>query len=133
MCLHYLLLLHLNNRKSKQTSFYILPTLIKNSSGNWNIAGKWSSNMKFSGFFWEYLSEVLIQGYIRQTKTCLTRHYRSGRWRCSIEKTVLKISAILTGNHQGWSLSLIKLQAFRLATLKRSSNTGVSLWILRNF
>ena len=42
-------------------------------------------------------------------------------------KTVLKISAIFTGNHRGWSLSLIKLQAFRLATLKGSSNTGVSL------
>ena len=47
---------------------------------------------------------------------------------------LLKNFAIFTGKQLCWSLFLIKLQAFRLATLlKRDSNTGVFLCILRSF
>ena len=48
-------------------------------------------------------------------------------WRCSVKKVFLKISQ--------YSLEHIcDGQAFRSATLqKRNSNTGVFLWILRNF
>ena len=46
---------------------------------------------------------------------------------------VLKNFANFIGKHQCWSLFLIKLQAWRPATLlKRDSNTGVFLWNLRN-
>ena len=46
----------------------------------------------------------------------------------------LKIFAIYTRKHLCWSLFLIKLHAWRLATLlKRDSKTGVFLWILQNF
>ena len=48
--------------------------------------------------------------------------------RCSVKKGVLKKFANLTGKHLCWSLFLIKLQAFRPATLlKRDFNTGVFL------
>ena len=41
---------------------------------------------------------------------------------------------IFTGNHLCWSPVLMKFHAFRPATLlKRDSNRGVVLWILRNF
>ena len=47
---------------------------------------------------------------------------------------VLKNFVIFTGKHLCWSLFLIKLQALRpAALLTRDSNTGVFLWILRNF
>ena len=47
--------------------------------------------------------------------------------------SVLKYFAILTGKHLCWSLFLIKLQAFKPATLlKRDPNTSVFLRILRN-
>ena len=42
--------------------------------------------------------------------------------------------SIFTGKHLCWSLLLIKLRALRPSTLfKRDFNTGVYLWILRNF
>ena len=44
---------------------------------------------------------------------------------------VFKKFAIFTGKHLCWSLLSTKLQTW--ATLKRDSNTGVFLWILRNF
>ena len=40
---------------------------------------------------------------------------------------------MVTGKHLGWSLFLIKLQAWRPGVLfKKDSNTGVFLWILGN-
>ena len=46
----------------------------------------------------------------------------------------LKNFAIFTGKQLCWSLFLIKLRPWRPATLlKRDSNTGVFLWILRPF
>ena len=53
---------------------------------------------------------------------------RSSHWGCSIEKAVLNNFAIFAGKHLPCSLFLIKLQAFRPATLlKNDSNTGVFL------
>ena len=50
------------------------------------------------------------------------------------KKLVLKNFANFTGKHLSWIIFLIKLQAFRLATLlKRYSNTGVPQWNLRSF
>ena len=50
------------------------------------------------------------------------------------EGPVLKNFAIFAGKHLCRSVFLIKLQAFKSTTLlKRDSNTGVFLWILRNF
>ena len=59
---------------------------------------------------------------------------KSSYRRCSIKKAVLKNLAILIGKHLCWSLFLINLQAYKPATLlQRDSNTGVFLWILKNF
>ena len=52
----------------------------------------------------------------------------SRQQRCSVKKTALKTLALITGKHLRWSLFLIVLQAFRVATLsKRDSNTGAFL------
>ena len=54
--------------------------------------------------------------------------YRSIRSQMLFKKGVLKNFTIFTGKNQFWSLFLVKLQAFRTATLfKRNSNTGVFL------
>ena len=46
----------------------------------------------------------------------------------------LKNFAIFTEKHMGWNLFLKKLLVWRAATwLKRGSNTGIFLWVLRNF
>ena len=51
-----------------------------------------------------------------------------------LKMSVLKNFPIFTGKHLCWSLFLIKLQAWRPATiLKRDSNTDVSLWIIQKF
>ena len=51
-----------------------------------------------------------------------------------MRKAVFKYFAIFAGKRLCWSLFLTKLQALKAATLlKRYSNTGVFLWILRNF
>ena len=58
-------------------------------------------------------------------------------WRSSCLQLFFKISVlknftILTEKHLWWSLFIIKLQAFRPATLlKRDSNPGLFLWPLR--
>ena len=58
---------------------------------------------------------------------------RSSYSQMFFEIGVLKNFAIFTGKYLCWTLFLIKLQAFRPANLlKRSSNTVVFLWILRN-
>ena len=46
---------------------------------------------------------------------------RSSHWRCSIEKDVFKNFANFTGKHLCWSLFLIKLHAFRPATLLKET------------
>ena len=58
----------------------------------------------------------------------------SSHRRCSIKKDVLKYFAQFAEKHLYWSLFIIKLQGSRSAALlKRDSNTGAFLWILRNF
>ena len=53
---------------------------------------------------------------------------RSSHRSCSVKKSILKNFSNFSGKHLCWSLVLIKLQAFRPATLlKRDSNTGVIL------
>ena len=50
------------------------------------------------------------------------------------KKAVLKNVSIFAGKYLCLNLFLIKLQAFRSATLlKRDSNTGAFLWILWNY
>ena len=58
--------------------------------------------------------------------------YRSNHWRCFVKKVFLNCRN--TGKHLCLSLFLIKLYAFRSATLlSRDSSTGVFLWMLQNF
>ena len=53
---------------------------------------------------------------------------------CSIKNAVLKNLAILIGKHLCWSLFLINLEVYQLATLlQRDSDANVFLWILWNF
>ena len=60
--------------------------------------------------------------------------YRSSRSQMFFKIAVLKNFAIFTRKHLRWSLFLIKLQTWMPVTLlKRESNTGVFLWIFRNF
>ena len=59
---------------------------------------------------------------------------KSSHQRCSMKKAVLNNLAILIKKYLCWSLFLINLQAYNLATLsQRDSNTGVFLWILQKF
>ena len=61
-------------------------------------------------------------------------HCRNSYQRCFVKKGVLKNFAIFTGKHMCWSFFLIKLRAFRTATLlKKNSSTDVLEWNLRNF
>ena len=67
------------------------------------------------------------------TLLCHGRTVRNSHRRCCIRKLFLKICNIHR-KHLHWSLFLKNLQTFRHATLlKRDPNTGVFLWILRNF
>ena len=53
---------------------------------------------------------------------------------CSVKISALKNFANFTWKHLCWSFFLIKLQAFKAATLlKKDSNTDVFLWTLQNF
>ena len=55
-------------------------------------------------------------------------------WRCSVKKGVFKNFANFTVKHMCWSFFLIKLRAFRNATLlKRDSNTIIFVWNFQNF
>ena len=59
-------------------------------------------------------------------------NYLEANTRGVLQKAVLENFAIFTGKQLCWSLFLIKLQAFKLATLlKRDSNTGAFLCILQ--
>ena len=59
---------------------------------------------------------------------------RRSHRKCSMKKAVLKHFAIFTGKYLCCNFFLIKLRAWRTETLlKRDSNTGAVLRILRNF
>ena len=77
-----------------------------------NLAGHVFSMMRLDGYSW------------------LKRSY----WRCSVKKGVFKNFANFTVKHMCWSFILIKLRAFRPATLlKRDSNTNIFVWNFQNF
>ena len=66
---------------------------------------------------------------IRNSKT-----FRNSRSQMFFKINVLKNFAMFIGKHLCWSLFWTKLQAFEpAALLKADSNTGVFLWIQRNF
>ena len=51
-----------------------------------------------------------------------------------MKKSAIKTFALITRKHLCWSLFLIVLQTFRPATLlKKDSNTGAFLLLIRNF
>ena len=63
-----------------------------------------------------------------------TSKTRSSHRSCSLKKDVLKKFVKFTGKHQCWSLFFHKITGQQPATLlKKRSNTGVFLLILRNF
>ena len=51
--------------------------------------------------------------------------FKSSHLKFSVKKGVLKNFASFTGKHPCWSLFLIKLQAFRVATLLKETPTQV--------
>ena len=61
-------------------------------------------------------------------------HFGSSWWR-QVSNIALKSSyRRCLGKHLGWSLLLINLQAYKLATLlQRDFNTGAFMWTLQNF
>ena len=72
--------------------------------------------------------------YRLKSISSIVDHYLEVATRGVLWKKVLKNFAIFTGKQLCWSLFLIKLQAWRPATLfKIDSNTGVFLRILRIF
>ena len=76
----------------------------------------------------------LIKGNKFQKTSVQVLTYRKSHWRCFTKKYVLKNLAIFTARHLCWSLFLIKLQAFKPATLsKRDSNIGYFMGILPIF
>ena len=79
---------------------------------------------------------IELRGETSTQEEILTVRSRNCRSSCSqifIKISVLKNFAIFTGKHLCWSLFLRKLQVLKPASLlKRDSNTGVFLWILRN-
>ena len=88
------------------------------------------------------LQEIIIYKTINKNFTAINKGYFKSD--CNpfkkqppevfYKKTVLKSFTIFSGKQLCWSLFLIKLKVFRSATsLKRDSNTGGFLWILRNF
>ena len=71
---------------------------------------------------------------IKINQKALSLNFKSSRSQMFFKIGVLNNFAIFAGKHLCWSYFLIKLQARRSAILlKRDSNTGVFLWILRNF
>ena len=78
----------------------------------------------------EVIAETSTQ---EEILTVRSRNCRSSCSQIFIKISVLKNFAIFTGKHLCRSLFLRKLQVLKPASLlKRDSNTGVFLWILRN-
>ena len=82
-------------------------------------------------FYW---FPLLLMLWFKKYPFFNQKNTKSSHWRCSMKKVSLKYFATFIGKHLCWRLSLIKLQTWRPADLlTRDSNTGVFLWILRNF
>ena len=74
----------------------------------------------------------VLQKFLNHRKKLL--HFRSSRLRMFFKIGVVKNFTKFTGKQMCWSLFLIRLQAWKAATiLKRDSNTGVFLCNLRNW
>ena len=87
-----------------------------------------------------YFDKSLLINFSHTLDNLHTLNKFSFTFRSSCSQIIFKIDrclknfAIFTGKHLCWGLFLIKLPAFSSATLlKKVSNTGVFLWILRNF
>ena len=60
------------------------------------------------------------------------QNWRSSHRRCSIKKDIIKDFAKFTGKHLRWSIFFNKVESLKPETLlKRDSNPGAFLWILR--
>ena len=119
------------------TSIYVISCL---QLSQWNYMIKEGLNKCFSAyknlylyksisytFFCTDLSKVKLE-ILRNSSTI----FRSSHWRNFIKKLLLKILRYSRQN-PCWSLSLMKLQAFRPGTLlKRNSNIDGFLWISQN-
>ena len=117
--------LHKNNNKIR-VSEALPATLLKKET----LAQVFSSEfceISKNNFFTEHPFATLLGFFSPEIVPLWIASYkpRSIQQRCSKKKSVLKNFAIFTGKHQCWSIFLI--------LLKRDSNTGVFLWILRNF
>ena len=124
------------------TSFYMK----RNTELKW-VQTNWSNPITFfKQMFHFYAPENIGKYLICRWFQGVKKGYIGNKWvnkrklcleaptRGVIKKAVLKNFAIFRRKHLYCSLFLIKLQTFRPVTLlKRDSNTGVFLWILRNF
>ena len=84
---------------------------------------------------WKYLklSFFYVSMGCRKRQVGL-RSLKSTRSQMFFRKGVLENFAVFKGKQLSWSLFLIKSQISRpVNLLKRDSNSGVFLWILRNF
>ena len=85
---------------------------------------------------WKYLKLLFSEvstGYRKRHEVGL-QTLKSNRSQMFFRIGVLKNFAIFKGKQLSWSLFLIKSQTSKPANLlKRDSNSGVFLWILRNF
>ena len=78
----------------------------------------------------QFFVEFLLNYYFKFPYDCCSG-FSLAVWK---ETAICSRFAIFTGKRLCWSLFWIKLQDFWPATLlKKDSNTGVFLWILRNF
>ena len=90
---------------------------------------KW--NIFIFSFYLKNFSSLLCSTL---SSSSLSSRHKSSHLRCSIKKVVLKKFAIFTKRHLCQSHFSMKWQAWRpTILLKRDSNIGVFLWILRNF
>ena len=83
---------------------------------------------------WNTFFIASLEWMIFHDQKALSLNFKGSPSQMFFKIDVLKNFVIFTGKHLCWSYFLIKLQASRPATLfKRDCNTGVLLWILRNF
>ena len=93
------------------------------------VENEWNVFIFF--FHLENISSLLCSTL---SSSSLSSRRESSHRGCSIEKSVLKKFTTFSGKHLRWSHFLTKLLVWRLLTLlKRESNSGVFLWILRHF
>ena len=93
----------------------------------------WSKNLRIS-YMYNFLFLLFSHKFkLFLFKLLFSLHIRSSRPEGFCKISVLKNFPKLTGNYLCWSLFLINLQAKPATLLKIYSNTGVFLWILRDF